>query len=398
MSYILNYFCKSSQQRLNKKIIDINSKRKDLKSNDAIGMHKDLKKLSYTGIYKNKPRAIKKILNDNYTNLEKLLTITIAESMLNNIKLNPHAKTYSIDPEISEQLRYANMEFNTISEIYWGDTKEIIRYESEIYYSFILCFCLDFLENKKTQDIMKKNLMCYTPFAKYIAYENAIENSEDNSLMSLLIGDDYKKDNIDVLGEAIYNFSKSHKAREIASLFVECINSTAEFESKDSTGRYLKKTEIVHFKNFRDVFEQNIDKFLKIISFPKNTLGDRLYTIIKEDCELIFEITHTEISGFIQDRYLSRTEVPLYDIYKKLFTSNSKYINDLIEFQKKLEGDIENEYFNKNPFGNYKSEYYCEERFLNFHLQKQIELETLIELADSKNLKQYRLYKLINNL
>ena len=388
MSYILNYFCKSSQQRLNKKIMDINSKRKKLKYSNATGMYKDLKKLSYTSIYKNKPITIKKILNDDYTNLEKLLTITVAESILHNMKLKPDAKTYAIDPKISEQLRYANMEFNTLTEIYWGNTKEIIQYESDIYYSFILCFCLDFLENKKTQDIMKKNLMSYTPFAKYIAYENAIKNSKDNSLMSLLIGDNFKYDNIDVLGEAIYNFSKTQQAREIAHLFVECINSTVEFESKDSNRRYLKKTEIVYFRNFQDIFEENIDKFLKIISVPKNNLGDRLFTIINEDCELIFEITHADISGFLQDRYLSETEESLYDIYKNLFNSNSKYINDLIDFQKKLEGDIEDEYFDKNPFGDYKSQYYCEERFLNFHFQKQIELETLIELEESKKLKQ----------
>ena len=235
---------------------------------------------------------------------------------------------------------------------------------------------------------MKKNLMSYTPFAKYIAYENAIKNSKDNSLMSLLIGDNFKYDNIDVLGEAIYNFSKTQQAREIAHLFVECINSTVEFESKDSNRRYLKKTEIVYFRNFQDIFEENIDKFLKIISVPKNNLGDRLFTIINEDCELIFEITHADISGFLQDRYLSETEESLYDIYKNLFNSNSKYINDLIDFQKKLEGDIEDEYFDKNPFGDYKSQYYCEERFLNFHFQKQIELETLIELEESKKLKQ----------
>ena len=48
--------------------------------------------------------------------------------------------------------------------------------------------------------------------------------------------------NIDILGEAIYNFSKSNKAREVANLFVKCVNSKVSYDSKDSNGKYEPKT------------------------------------------------------------------------------------------------------------------------------------------------------------
>ena len=120
----------------------------------------------------------------------------------------------------------------------------------------------------------------------------------------------------------------------------------------------------------------------------ENNLGERAYNIIKEDCKLIYEITHVEMSGVMEDRYLTVTEKPLYDVYRKLSASNSNYINDLIDFQKKLEGDIENEYFDKNPFGNYKSQYYCEERFFKLCSQKVAELESEIEEKQFRELEE----------
>ena len=90
----------------------------------------------------------------------------------------------------------------------------------------------------------------------------------------------------------------------------------------------------------------------------------------------------------MEDRYLTVTEKPFYDVYRKLSASNSNYINDLIDFQKKLEGDIENEYFDKNPFGNYKSQYYCEERFLKLCSQKVAELESEIEEKQFRELEE----------
>ena len=67
-------------------------------------------------------------------------------------------------------------------------------------------------------------------------------------------------------------------------------------------------------------------------------------------------------------------------------TTNGKTF--LIDFQKKLEGDIENEYFDKNPFGNYKSQYYCEERFLKLCSQKVAELESEIEEKQFRELEE----------
>lgn len=386
MNHILNYFCKLSQDRLKERIKLINNERKILKEKPR---YRNLKnKITSTELYKNKPKIIKNILNEDYTQLKNLLTYTIAESIKENMKLKPELITKSSDNNESMQLKINNREFLSVFEIFWGNREDIINSDSEIYYNLILNFCLDFLGDNRTRYIMNKNLINYIPYARYVSYEDTIKRSNDNSLMSLLIGDSFRNDNIDVLGEAIYNFSKSNKAREVANLFVECINSEVAYDSKDSNRKYKPKHEKVYFKNFQIAFEQNLDKFLEIISMDENNLGERVYNIIKEDCKLIYEITHAEMSGVMEDRYLTVTEKPFYDVYRKLSASNSNYINDLIDFQKKLEGDIENEYFDKNPFGNYKSQYYCEERFFKLCSQKVAELESEIEEKQFRELEE----------
>lgn len=386
MNHILNYFCKLSQDRLKERIKLINNERKILKEKPRYRKLKN--KITCTELYKNKPKIIKNILNEDYTQLKNLLTYTIAESIKENMKLKPELITDNDDDKLSTQLKRENREFLSVSEIFWGNTEDILNFESEIYYNLILNFCLDFLADKRTQYLMNKNLINYIPYARYISYEDAIKESVDSELMSFLINENYKKANIDILGEAIYNFSKSNKAREVANLFLKCINSKVVYDSKDSNGKYIPKNEYVYFKNFHIAFEQNLDEFLKIISLNENNLGERAYNIIKEDCKLIYEITHVEMSGVMEDRYLTVTEKPLYDVYRKLSASNSNYINELIVFQKDLEGDIEKEYFNKKLFDEYKSQYYCEERFLKLCLQKVAELESEIEEKQFRELEE----------
>lgn len=389
MSHILNYFCKLSQARLNNKIKTINNERKVLREKP---LYRDLKKrITCTDLYKNKPKIIKNIINEDYTQLKDLLSNTIAESIKENMKLKPEAITKNPDDNLSMKLKRENREFLSVLEIFWGDTEEILNFESEIYYNLILNFCLDFLADKRTQYLMNKNLINYIPYARYFSYEDVIKESVDSELMSFLIMENYENANIDILGEAIYNFSKSNKAREVANLFVKCVNSKVSYDSKDSNGRYEPKHENVCFKNFHIAFEQNLDKFLEIISMDENNLGERVYNIIKEDCKLIYEITHAEMSGVMEDRYLTVTEKPFYDVYRKLSASNSNYINELIIFQKNLEGDIEKEYFNKKLFDEYKSQYYCEERFLKLCSQKVAELESEIGELNSKREKYIEL-------
>lgn len=385
MNHILNYFCKLSQAQLKNKIETINKERKLLREKPLYSHLK--KRITCTDLYKNKPKIIKNILNEDYTQLKNLLTYTIAESIKENMKLKPELITDD-DEKLSMQLKRGNREFLSVLEIFWGDTEEILNFESEIYYNLILNFCLDFLADKRTQYLMNKNLINYIPYARYFSYEDAIKESVDSELMSFLIMENYENANIDILGEAIYNFSKSNKAREVANLFVKCVNSKVSYDSKDSYGKFEKKVENVYFKNFHIAFEQNLDKFLEIISLNENNLGERAYNIIKEDCKLIYEITHVEMSGVMEDRYLTVTEKPLYDVYRKLSASNSNYINELIVFQKDLEGDIEKEYFNKKLFDEYKSQYYCEERFLKLCSQKVAELESEIEKKHFRELEE----------
>jgi len=382
MSYILNYFCKLSQERLNNKIKIINNERELLREKP---LYKDLKKrITCTDLYKNKPKIIKNILNEDYTQLKDLLSYTIAESIKENMKLKPKAITENTDDNLSMQLKRENMEFLSVLEIFWGNMEDILNSDSEIYYNLIFNFCLDFLKDERTQNIMNKNLINYIPYARYMSYEDAIKGYGDSELMSLLIEENYKKANVDILGEAIYNFSKSEKAIKVANLFVEFINSEVIYDSKDSNGIYEKKVTNVYFKNFHIAFEENLDKFLEIISLNENNLGERVYDIIKEDCKLIYEINFAGMSGVTEDRHLTLAEKPFYDVYRRLSTANSNYINELIVFQKNLEGDIEKEFFNKKLFDEYKSQYYCEERFLELCSQKIVELKFEIEELNSK--------------
>ena len=390
MSYILNYFCKLSQERLNDKIITINNERELLREKP---LYKDLKKrITCTDLYKNKPKIIKNILNEDYTQLKDLLSYTIAESIKENMKLKPKAITENTDDNLSMQLKRENREFLSVLEIFWGNMEDILNSDSEIYYNLIFNFCLDFLKDERTKDIMNKNLINYIPYARYMSYEDAIKECGDSELMSLLIEENYKKTNVDILGEAIYNFSKSEKAIKVANIFVEFINSEVVYDSKDSNRSYEKKVANIYFKNFHIAFEQYLDKFIEIISLNDNNLGERAYDIIKEDCKLIYEINFAGMSGVTEDRHLTLAGEPFYDVCRRLSTANSNYINELIVFQKNLEGDIEMEYFNKELFDEYKTQYYCEERFLELCSQKlEFEIEELnskfekcIKLKDSK--------------
>lgn len=390
MSYILNYFCKLSQERLNNKIKIINNERELLREKP---LYKDLKKrITCTDLYKNKPKIIKNILNEDYTQLKDLLSYTIAESIKENMKLKPEVKTKTIDDNLSIQLKRENREFLSVLEIFWGNMEDILNSDSEIYYNLIFNFCLDFLKDERTKNIMNKNLINYIPYARYMSYEDAIKEYGDSELMSLLIEENYKKANVDILGEAIYNFSKSEKAIKVANIFVEFINSEVVYDSKDSNRSYEKKVANIYFKNFHIAFEQYLDKFIEIISLNDNNLGERAYDIIKEDCKLIYEINFAGMSGVTEDRHLTLAGEPFYDVYRRFSTANSNYINELIVFQKNLEGDIEMEYFNKELFDEYKTQYYCEERFLELCSQKlEFEIEELnskfekcIKLKDSK--------------
>ena len=101
MSYILNYFCKLSQERLNNKIKIINNERELLREKP---LYKDLKKrITCTDLYKNKPKIIKNILNEDYMQLKDLLSYTIAESIKENMKLKPEVKTKSIDDTVKKR-------------------------------------------------------------------------------------------------------------------------------------------------------------------------------------------------------------------------------------------------------------------------------------------------------
>lgn len=373
MKHVLNYFCKLSQDRLKERIKVINNEREILKKKP---LYSDLKKkITYTDLYKNKPQIIKNILSEDYTKLKNLLTFTIANSIKENMKLKPELITNNDDDKLCKKLKRENKEFLSVSEIFWGEVSDITDKNSKVYHNLILCICLDFLEVKETRIVIERKLMEYIPYASYIGHEQALIENEGKELSCFLDKDAYRNSNIDVLGEAIYYFSKSEEAMELAKLFNECISTEVQYESKVN-GRFYLKNEIVQFNNFNKAVRQYKDKFLEIFQKKSDTcayLGERVYNILRENSSLQLDLMYDEISigADSLDRYLTATEESYHDVINSFLNDNEKYIESLKNFQIELHGDIEREYFMKKPFNKYQSEYFSSERW--FHLTSEIE-------------------------
>lgn len=380
MKNVLNYFCKLSQDRLKERIKLINNERKILKEKPR---YRNLKnKITCTELYKNKPKIIKNILNEDYTQLKNLLTYTIAESIKENMKLKPELITNNDDDKLSTQLKRENREFLSVSEIFWGEKSDITSKGSEVYYNLILYVCLDFLESEETRIVTEKKLIEYIPYASCIGHEIGSKGKE---LACFFDRDAYGNSNIDVLGEAIYYFSNSIEAMELAELFKKFISSKFIYPSKVN-GHFELKEEMVQFNNFNKAFKEYKEKFLKIFlkkSDRYSVLGERVYNILKENSSSQLDLMYDEV--LINTNNLDGNLIkPYHDMVNNFLKYNEQYIENLKNFQIQLRGDIEREYFRKKPFNEYKSEYFSSERWL--YLTS--ELEEMIANYEQQKLEE----------
>ena len=83
---LLKYYLSNCQKRINERIELINSRRVSLRNSRDI-RYKKLKKIRNTHIYKNKPKIIKEIRELDSDILVEKLSLTVAQSLIDNIKL-----------------------------------------------------------------------------------------------------------------------------------------------------------------------------------------------------------------------------------------------------------------------------------------------------------------------
>lgn len=390
MERTLDYFCKLSQERLNNKIIEIKNERRILKEKP---LYSDLKpKITNTDLYKNKPKIIAEILNGKYTELKKLLTLTIANSIKENMKLKPNVHTNPDDSELKEKLKKDNMEFLTVSEIFWGKESDITDKESNIYHNLILFICLDFLEDEESRDIVNKKLMEYIPYATYIGYEKASEQLKNKEHAYMLYTDKYRHTNVDVFCEAVYYFSKSDEAIKLAKLFAECINNKIKYDSKDDKGKYMQKTELVYFNNFDKAFTEYKCRFLEVFKESEGitSLGVRVYNLLLEEHKIGYYLCcrEMEIEPGTVDENLTKSGKPYFNMMSKFLNTNREYVENLKNIQIELIGNIEEEYLKELPFGEYKSRYFSYERQFYFVSDSE-EREKLINEFGIENYRRF---------
>ncbi|MGH2162016.1 hypothetical protein, partial [Enterococcus faecalis] len=87
-SNLKNYYVGRAQNRINCRIETIDKERKVLKESEN-NMYAGLKPLRNTHLYKNKPSLIENIKSASIDKVMKLLTVTIAEALVENVKLKP---------------------------------------------------------------------------------------------------------------------------------------------------------------------------------------------------------------------------------------------------------------------------------------------------------------------
>ena len=89
---LLDYYLKNAQDRINERIEDINKERSALRSSGS-SLYSDLKPIRNSHLYEHKPSAIKIIRESDPHQLYKKMTVRVAESLLENIKLKPNFKS-----------------------------------------------------------------------------------------------------------------------------------------------------------------------------------------------------------------------------------------------------------------------------------------------------------------
>ena len=367
---LLKYYLSNCQKRINERIELINSRRVSLRNSRDI-RYKKLKKIRNTHIYKNKPKIIKEIRELDSDILVEKLSLTVAQSLIDNIKLKPYLISTSSIKSDEERMRSENLEFRTLQELFWGIDKEFTQKDK---FNFFLNLFLDLESDEEYSFYIEKILLDYVPYARELAFEQYTEHYKN---YECIFENDSKNNHVDIFAESVYLFCLSDVSETIFENFLEFLRSDYTYESKDSNGRYQLKKEIIHFQNFEEAFRKSNKDILEPIlkKNTNNSLGNRAYSILLDDLKLGDELMILDISRSSEEygNYITRAEKNEMDVMLELLEASEVYIEQLENLQKDIFGNIEQEYFDSEMFLIKASHRFSEDRFLELLEIKQID-------------------------
>lgn len=357
---LIQYYLKSAQLRINNRIDVINEERTILRASGDI-RYKELRDIRNTHLYSNKPRIIKEIRVGEPEILKKKLSIIVAESLIDNLKLKSDFNSYSSNKTDEINMKKSNLEFVSLQELLWGfdfDYTEVDKF------NFILNLFLDLERVDEYSSLVREILIDYVPYARYIALEKAVNKDDEFGSM---FAPDYKNNNIDVFAESVFAFCSSSASHEMMLRFSNFLLTPFTYESKDENGRFLKKTVVVNFQNFEQAFSQVLSHILEPLDGIEtyHSLGKRAYDIIIDDFKIDSDLTYYRMSRSPESYgyYLTASEKPDIDVLSNLLEASEIYIEKLMSAQRDFYGNIEQLYFESNMFPNNATPYFSEERF-----------------------------------
>ncbi|WP_455440727.1 hypothetical protein [Streptococcus parasanguinis] len=373
---LIKYYLKSAQTRINKRIDVINKERKVLKASGD-KRYTDLKFIKNTHLYANKPKVIKEIRESKTDILAEKLTVTVAESLLSNIKLKPELITVSSDKSSEIKMKRNNLEFSSLQELLWG-FDEVFTLNDQ--FNFFLHLFLDLENDTEYSSMVHDILVDYVPYARYSALEKA--TSEDTEF-GAIFAPDYKNSNIDVFAESVYLFCMSGVSEEVMTRFINFLHTPYTYESKDGEGRFLIKEGSVNYQNFEGAFNQVLFTVLEPI-FNMETyfsLGKRAYDIFIDDFKMGLDLMSYSMTRSPESylRHLTESEKPDVDVMSELLKASEDYIERLAQAQQDFYGNIEEKYIESEMFSITATSYYSEDRFFQLVEQKKLmEIETYV--------------------
>ncbi|MCY7211091.1 hypothetical protein RG565_07070 [Streptococcus sp. IsoGale021] len=384
---LLNYYIKNAQTRINERIEVINKKRSALRSSGS-SLYSDLKPIRNSHLYKHKPKTIKVIRESDPDQLYTKMTVRVAESMLENIKLKPNFKSYSSNKDEELEMRKNNFEFNSLQEIFWGVGES---YTDSDKFNFVLNLFLDLSNHPVYSSMTYSILIDYVPLARYKALDKAIDEDQEFGSM---FAPDYKNANVDVFAEAVYLFCMNNKSDEMMERFIKFLNTEYKYESKDQNGHFLWKSDIIHFQNFNEAFQKKLKDILEpILNIEMHqSLGKRAYDIVLDDFKITSKLMEISMVRGPEEygRHLTMAEKNDVDVMSVLLSASEIYIDKLIEAQQDIFGDIEEKYFNSELFLSSGTPYYSEARLHQLVQQKRKkELEKDLDFEPELNSLEY---------
>lgn len=384
---LLNYYFKNAQARINERIEVINKKRSALRSSGS-SLYSDLKPIRNSHLYKHKPKTIKLIRESDPDQLYTKMTVRVAESLLENIKLKPNFKSYSSNKDEELEMRKNNFEFNSLQEIFWGVGES---YTDSDKFNFVLNLFLDLSKHPVYSSMTYSILIDYVPLARYKALDKAIDEDQEFGSM---FAPDYKNANVDVFAEAVYLFCMNNKSDEMMERFIKFLNTEYKYESKDQNGHFLWKSDIIHFQNFNEAFQKKLKDILEpILNMEMHqSLGKRAYDIVLDDFKINSKLMEISMVRGPEEygRHLTMAEKNDVDVMSVLLSASEIYIDKLIEAQQDIFGDIEEKYFNSKLFLSSGTPYYSEARLHQLVQQKRKkELEKDLDFEPELNSLEY---------